>query len=820
VADLQPTCPPAQRVRDLLRGPTSAHGLRAAQTELVGGVRTLHVWFFRDPPHPFDTDARLWRLVPSPGGRPATIAAAAPVASPTPHVALKLTGDPDTARYRLELAPDAVTPSPTAKFDPLRTWLPVRLRPECPDLGSCFAPAPPDEAPPPSPVHDYGARDWASLRQALVEYLLREQPDADLSLADPTITLLELFAHAGDLLHYRLDRVATEGYLETARLRTSVKRHARLVDFTFAEAVAARTFVHVTVPKNAGTVPVAAGAVAADAPGSPLAFTVERGLAAVDALGEIAIYDWGEDACCLPAGATECVLVRPRPADPLGDAWLQPGDLLAFELVDPLDAARHAAWARRATGQRWPPALAGDSFRAPLPGRPSQVVELVEVEPFTDPLAATLVGGGMRLTRVRWQPADALAAAYPVGIDDGAGVPQVAVARGNVVPAHHGRLTDGPPGSTLTARLAAGDDPTASPTAYDLVRAGAPSRGGRLGGVGLALDERGLPYLLDVQVLLPSGVPLTPPAVTTLLEAPDGELAVVVDVEEHEPPVLRFVTGAVGVRPPAGSVVRAAYELGGGSAGNVPPNALAVLERNTAAPGSAPVWAPVAPGVVARNPVAAAGGAEPTPLDDVRRDAPEAYLSVPERAVLPADYAAAAAADALVQRASARRGWTGSWPLVTTLVDLASDDPAAALPRVQAELDALRVIGTEVAVAEGRAVGLRLALGVCAIPGADPEAVRAAVLGVLRPGSDARPGVFHRSRLQLGASVYVSAAVAAVTALPQVEAVAVEEARRLDEPAGTVHAVIAFAADEVGVLDDDPARPERGRLDVHVGGGL
>ncbi len=66
-------------------------------------------------------------------------------------------------------------------------------------------------------------------------FLLREQPDADLSIADPTITVLELFAHAGDVLHYRLDRVATEAYLETARLRMSVKRHARLVDFALSD---------------------------------------------------------------------------------------------------------------------------------------------------------------------------------------------------------------------------------------------------------------------------------------------------------------------------------------------------------------------------------------------------------------------------------------------------------------------------------------------------------------------------------------------------------------------------------------------------------
>jgi hypothetical protein len=97
--------------------------------------------------------------------------------------------------------------------------------------------------------------------------------------------------------------------------------------------------------------------------------------------------------------------------------------------------------------------------------------------------------------------------------------------------------------------------------------------------------------------------------------------------------------------------------------------------------------------------------------------------------------------------------------------------------------------------------------------------VRALVLGRLRPGSDAAPGVFHRSRLEIGTAVYVSAAVAAVAELALVDAVDVVEARRLDEPAGTVRSVIAAGADEVPVLDDDPARPERGRLEVTIRGG-
>jgi hypothetical protein len=127
---------------------------------------------------------------------------------------------------------------------------------------------------------------------------------------------------------------------------------------------------------------------------------------------------------------------------------------------------------------------------------------------------------------------------------------------------------------------------------------------------------------------------------------------------------------------------------------------------------------------------------------------------------------------------------------------------------VRQRLDGLRMLGTEVAVVDGTPVGVLLAFALCLDPAAGSQAVRAAALSALR-------GL----RTPLGGALYVSAAVAAIAGLPGVDAVETTEARRLDEPAGTVHTVIQAAPDEVLVLDDDPARPERGRLDVVVRGG-
>src|SRR5205085_1204666 len=58
------------------------------------------------------------------------------------------------------------------------------------------------------------------------------------------------------------------------------------------------------------------------------------------------------------------------------------------------------------------------------------------------------------------------------------------------------------------------------------------------------------PHRLDVSLLLPSGVEVPATRLDTLLEASAGEYSFVVDIEDAEPPILRFSTGPLGVTPP------------------------------------------------------------------------------------------------------------------------------------------------------------------------------------------------------------------------------------------------------------------------------
>ncbi|MGH1491146.1 MAG: baseplate J/gp47 family protein [Acidimicrobiales bacterium] len=805
MSDLPPTCAAVERPQLLFDPATTVHGLRAARATVIGPQRFVDVSFYQAPPSGVD-DPDLWTLVPAPGVADVGIGAATIVGD---QVRLRIEGLPDPTRYRLEITPPA-----GVDFDPLRTRIPVRLRPECPDLGNCFET--PNQPPPvsQSPVRDYTARDWLGLRQELLEFHLRNQPDADTSLADPTIASLELFAHIGDVLHYRLDRVATEGYLSTARQRASVRRHARLLDYQLGDAVAARTTIHLSVPPGAGSASVTAGDIVRPSEEQALAFTLEQDRTIHDSLGEIALYDWGEDGCCLNETATSAVLVRPRPADPLGADWLRVGDKIVFEVIDPGDPIHHDAWRTRDAATPWPaiesPSGPLDGFREPLPSRRAQVVELTSVESIVDPLAPDL-----SLALVRWANADALERSYPVSIDTRPGAPEVTVARANLVDAHHGLLVDGP-GEQVLEEL----EPDWAPNLPIEERQNNTRLGWLLTGApqGLARQRDGTPYRLQVSVDLPSSGPVAAEYVGTHLGVPPGLLSVTVEEESWRPPLLRFTTGSLGTEPPTDAVIEAVYEAGGGARANLPANTLTALERNASLPGQPPSWTSVA-GVSARNPVPAWGGADPEPLARARRGAPQAFAAFPQRAVLPVDHAEAARQLDGIDRATASRDWTGAWPLIRTVVDSTGTDVDADLATAVAHLDGLRMLGQEVTVVSGTGVALAIGLDVCVAPGIDTEAVRQQILAKLRPGSVESPGFFHPLNLKLGGTIHTSSVIAVVAGIHGVDAVQLTMARRLAEPVETIHEVLTFERSEIPVLDDDVARPDRGRLELMMRGG-
>jgi predicted phage baseplate assembly protein len=129
-------------------------------------------------------------------------------------------------------------------FDPRYACLDFSFKAGCPSDLDC---KPIDVCPSPANVEpeiDYLAKDYASFRQLMLDRLALTMPEwRETHVPDIGVALVELLAYTGDQLSYYQDAVATEAYLDTARQRISVRRHARLVDYHMHEGCNARAFV-------------------------------------------------------------------------------------------------------------------------------------------------------------------------------------------------------------------------------------------------------------------------------------------------------------------------------------------------------------------------------------------------------------------------------------------------------------------------------------------------------------------------------------------------------------------------------------------------
>ena len=100
----------------------------------------------------------------------------------------------------------------------------------------------------PARASDYLAKDYEAFRRLLLDRLATLVPGGiEPNPADPLVTVVEALAHVADRLSYRQDAAATEAYLDTARSRISVRRHARLLDYAVHDGCSARAWVQVQV---------------------------------------------------------------------------------------------------------------------------------------------------------------------------------------------------------------------------------------------------------------------------------------------------------------------------------------------------------------------------------------------------------------------------------------------------------------------------------------------------------------------------------------------------------------------------------------------
>ena len=120
-------------------------------------------------------------------------------------------------------------------------------------------------------------------------------------------------------------------------------------------------------------------------------------------------------------------------------------------------------------------------------------------------------------------------------------------------------------------------------------------------------------------------------------------------------------------------------------------------------------------------------------------------------------------------------------------------------------------------------VPIDLALDVCALPGYERGAIKAALLEHFGSGRGCggTQGWFHPDRLSFGDDLRTSRIIAEAMSVPGVECVSVTRLRRLSEPPNheIENGILPLAAHEITRLDNDPGRPEAGQLSIIVRGG-
>jgi hypothetical protein len=450
--------------RDAVRRVKGLNGLD--YIEVSNDQLTLTAFFLgKLPPELSEEKPGLEKFLRLEGGQRVTdiqITGVEPVVDPDPEkddqLVITLDKYGDFSTYTLSLAG-------VKDIDPRYDHVDFNFKINCPSDLDC---APVCKCEPQTltePEINYLAKDYASFRQLILDRLALLVPDwNERHVPDLGIALVELLAYTGDYLSYFQDAVATEAYLDTARQRISVRRHARLVDYRLHEGCNARAWVCVQTdsdfaldPRDVSFItdiddPRLAGKIilnwddVSNVPASAYevfeVMLLESGaqIQFYAVHSEIHFYTWGEKECCLERGSTSATLVddwvkkepSPQPSDqaePKATAsqssrerklrFLKPGDVLIFEeVLGPI------------TGN---PADADQSRR--------HAVRLTKVTPGEDALYKQPV------VEIEWAAEDALP--FPFCISAIGEAPEckylenISVARGNVALVDHGR-TVGP----------------------------------------------------------------------------------------------------------------------------------------------------------------------------------------------------------------------------------------------------------------------------------------------------------------------------------------------------------------------------------------
>lgn len=721
----------------------------------------------------------------------------------------------DYSVYCLSLTDPTTATGVPAGFDPASACASFIFHINCPADFDCQVS---DDCPPEvvfPPLINYLAKDYPAMVQVMLDRLSLLAPNwTERNPADLGVALVETLAYVGDQLSYRQDVIATEAYLGTARLRTSARRHARLVDYFIGEGANARAWIRVlldsswpdgnTLPAQTrcatwypgATAPVLAhDSVAyqqAVTAGAVFFETTAQSTPLFQQLKEMPLYAWSDTQACVARGATHATLQGSFPDLAVGMV------VVLAEVKGP---------------------LSGDPDDANPANR--QAVRITNVLVTEDPLNSQPV------TEIDWASADALTLVLCESsiTDKDHGqqpVTGVSAAWGNIVLADTGRSVGGPTDPLNTGPQTLGVVPAAGryrPRLTDPDVTFAAPLAAATDPAATAVTVTGTPVPV---ITLRSTDPQTGDQFDWT-PAPEGDLLgvgplmrnFVIEVENDGAAYVLFGDGVNGMTPQAGDSFTAVYRVGNGTSGNVGRDTISLIDIGAGAPAVAGIT----------NPMPAWGGVDPETVEHVRQSAPAAFQTQ-ERAVTAADYVAFTMAHPGVQRAAATLRWTGSWH--TMFITVERDQQNAVnnqfITELEAYLDGYRMAGVDIEVQDGVRVALLIKMTVCVAPDYVAADVAQALLAVFNHdvAPDGSQGLFNPSRFSLGQSFYLSPLIAAAQRIDGVASVRVCTFERQDQPgpAGLAAGVLTPQPLEFFVLDNDPNYPERGRFDLTVEGGI
>ncbi|MEO7360527.1 MAG: putative baseplate assembly protein [Gemmatimonadaceae bacterium] len=759
-------------------------------------------------------------------------------------------------------------------FDTRYTTLEFSFKANCPSDLDCVSVAPCTSHLSPRPDFNYLARDYSGFRQLLLDRLAVVLPEwHERHVPDFGIALVELLAYTGDYLSQYEDAVGTEAYLDTARLRISVRRHAQLVDYQLFEGSNARAWVVLDTNTDLKDFDLNRISFATRFRGgpegrtqltwaelsesNPKAYEVFEPLwpprampfTAFAAHSRMEFYTWGDGECCLPAGATEATLV---------DAWADSEDLAA---APPGTAGNSNTSNRtplavsvdtRSDARRLDALKVGDVIVLQevlgvqtgnvADANPSHrhAVRLTEVRRDQDNLFPTSHADsrGTPIVHVRWSDGDALPFSLCVSTrhaaPDCSPLRGVSIARGNVLLVDHGRTTEellpAVPDDNMIVECDPCDDvrrdaiqPRFEPvlSAGPLTFAAPLDTSGSARQMALAAPQLSVPQVQLAVVVSDSERNKNASYWTAhehLLNLECGEQAFVTEIDDDGFAHLRFAT-SLDHRPIGGKRFRALYRTGIGPDGNVGAGAIAYLVSDDLIASGAMV--------TVDNPLPASGGAAGESLTEAKQRAPGAFRRKRERAITAQDYAELLEAELAtdIQGAASSLRWNGSWYEVKIGVDARGVTEASEQlqQRAREALYRYRRIGHDLQVSTAHLVPLAIGIDVCVASHMLRAAVRAEILERLGNGRgrDGQLGFFHSDSLQYGETITVSSLIVSVVSIPGVTSAAVTQLERMDEGPNQEleNGLLPIGTNEIAQLDNSLNFPERGRLTLTLRGG-